>query len=1121
MTSNKAFLAVMAGVFLSWLAVPRAGAYTYSDTFESYTNGTPLVNGPGTNYWFASSTDCIAQTNDYAPGGGTKSALIPIDGTLSNRFTDASPTNVAIHLEAKLVRYEGTNDPTVDANATAIFYLNSNGLFVAYDGFPNDQWVTLGNTPISPNTWTTNLDIYLDFSTKTWEIDLGTNILSSSLNFANPNASVYNGFDVYNGSDSTTYLDNVSAYNIRFDIVPTTLAPDSFPGQNASNQTFNIISRGVGTIPYIITTNITGTNIWLRINSGQGVLTNNSTNTITVTYSNANLGAGTYSAILNVINTNEDVTKSVAITLNINTLFVYPSSTNTAVMHGYAPSSQVYSIRVDDADGRPYAITTNVSYNWMAVRPGIGTTVQGYRYVTNNFSTNGLNVGSYTAVLFVTTTAGIITTDDVTLVVSDLSRPVPTVISSYAQVLQAGVQPANTNLAISNTAAAPRSGMRYTVTSDSAWLPTATSGVCIAAETRSFTVQFANMTTNSAGTYNGMLTIQTVDTNTALSYTPVGQVSSTKYVSVSVTFVGPGTPGSLSASDGTDLNAIALTWTATTNANHYEVYRATVNDFNQAAALDTNVATTSYSDTSVNPGLYRYYWVRAINDYGSAGSSASDSGYRYLPPPTGLTASSGTYTNRVALSWTAASIGAVNYALKRHTIDNLAAATVLGTVSASTTTYDDTSAAADTTYYYWVGSATPDMTNYSSSATGSRAGPLVAPANISATQGTRPYSVRVSWNAVANATSYEVARISAFALDELARSLATNGLPIDGLPSLTKGRLTLGATTSTFYDDNATLAGAAYSYTVRAKNALGYGDYSSAATGWRQSRSATTSGKVANDYDGDKLAEVVVFNCDSSVLRILSTLVGEYPITIGDSSYVPVRGDYDGDNLADPAIYSATNGSWILMPSSYGWQQITVPFGGVGQQAVPADFDGDQKPDPATYDAATGTLRVMVSGYGYAPVSAAIGGGPGYVGAFADYDGDHKADLAIYSASEGLFNVNLSGSGYAPLSVPMGGAGIIFVPGDFDGDGKSEVTTYNEATGMLTAMLSSLGYFSVSVPLGGPGYAWVVPADYDGDSFLDPAVYSSTNGWIIMFSAAGYATVSDTFGGTNNVPFVP
>jgi hypothetical protein len=127
----------------------------------------------------------------------------------------------------------------------------------------------------------------------------------------------------------------------------------------------------------------------------------------------------------------------------------------------------------------------------------------------------------------------------------------------------------------------------------------------------------------------------------------------------------------------------------------------------------------------------------------------------------------------------------------------------------------------------------------------------------------------------------------------------------------------------------------------------------------------------------------------------------------------------------------------------------------------------------------------------------------------------------VYSVTDGLLRVKLSIANYNEVPVPLGGAGMIVVPGDFDGDNKSELTTYKEATGTLSVYLSSAGYFQVDLPLGGPGYTWIVPSDYDGDGLLDPAAYSQTNGWMIMFSSQKHAIVSDTFGGINNVPFVP
>jgi len=81
---------------------------------------------------------------------------------------------------------------------------------------------------------------------------------------------------------------------------------------------------------------------------------------------------------------------------------------------------------------------------------------------------------------------------------------------------------------------------------------------------------------------------------------------------------------------------------------------------------------------------------------------------------------------------------------------------------------------------------------------------------------------------------------------------------------------------------------------------------------------------------------------------------------------------------------------------------------------------------------------------------------------------------------------------YYETPVSLGGTGMIVVPGDFDGDRKSELTTYTESTGNLSIKLSSAEYTPVNLALGGPGYAWIVPADYDGDGLLDPAAYSQT-----------------------------
>lgn len=72
-----------------------------------------------------------------------------------------------------------------------------------------------------------------------------------------------------------------------------------------------------------------------------------------------------------------------------------------------------------------------------------------------------------------------------------------------------------------------------------------------------------------------------------------------------------------------------------------------------------------------------------------------------LPPsPTGVSASDGTFTDRVQVSWSA-SAGATHYQVFRNTSNNSSSATLLSS-SFPSSPYNDTSAVAGTTYYYWI-----------------------------------------------------------------------------------------------------------------------------------------------------------------------------------------------------------------------------------------------------------------------------------------------------------------------------------------------------------------------------------------------------------------------------------
>jgi fibronectin type 3 domain-containing protein len=110
-----------------------------------------------------------------------------------------------------------------------------------------------------------------------------------------------------------------------------------------------------------------------------------------------------------------------------------------------------------------------------------------------------------------------------------------------------------------------------------------------------------------------------------------------------------------------------------------------------------------------------YYYVSASNSYGTSGFSAYNKGYRSdgrPSAPTNVSASDGTYLDKVQVTWTA-SPWATSYTVYRAT-SKWGTKTVLGTTPG--TTYDDTTASAGKTYYYYIMASnsigTSDLSTY-------------------------------------------------------------------------------------------------------------------------------------------------------------------------------------------------------------------------------------------------------------------------------------------------------------------------------------------------------------------------------------------------------------------------
>jgi hypothetical protein len=79
----------------------------------------------------------------------------------------------------------------------------------------------------------------------------------------------------------------------------------------------------------------------------------------------------------------------------------------------------------------------------------------------------------------------------------------------------------------------------------------------------------------------------------------------------------PAAPTSLGATAG--IGQVALTWTGSTGATSYNIYRGTSSG--QESKIASGVSGTSYSDTTVSNGTTYFYVVTAVNNGGESGQS--------------------------------------------------------------------------------------------------------------------------------------------------------------------------------------------------------------------------------------------------------------------------------------------------------------------------------------------------------------------------------------------------------------------------------------------------------------------------------------------------------------------
>jgi hypothetical protein len=215
-------------------------------------------------------------------------------------------------------------------------------------------------------------------------------------------------------------------------------------------------------------------------------------------------------------------------------------------------------------------------------------------------------------------------------------------------------------------------------------------------------------------------------------------------------------PTDLSATDNLS-DKIALAWQLPTSGEEVtgiEIFRATSQTVCAGDAIASlGTAATAFDDTSAQPGQVYYYSLKSSGPTGlSACSAIPVRGFRLEPPPplppVAVSASDGTFTNKVAVSWNApdGSTAITNYRLHRSTTPALCMTMLVDGVPAGSSNIDDADVVPGRLYYYSMDSVGPNGLSTCSELDPGYA-KISPPVNLAASDGTFPDKVVLTFAA--------------------------------------------------------------------------------------------------------------------------------------------------------------------------------------------------------------------------------------------------------------------------------------------------------------------------------------------------------------------------------------
>ena len=448
----------------------------------------------------------------------------------------------------------------------------------------------------------------------------------------------------------------------------------------------------------------------------------------------------------------------------------------------------------------------------------------------------------------------------------------------------------------------------------------------------------------------------------------------------------PGAPGKpvVAASDGTSTAQVALSWADVAGETGYAIRRNTVDTYASATVLDTIAAgSTSYNDTTADPGQLYYYWVTATNAGGSTASDSND-GYRRLAAPANVAATDGSSTATITVTWDAAT-GATGYHVFRDTDSDPAGATGLGPQASGFTD----APTPGQLYYYWVVAS-----NNTSSSTGdlstANAGyrKLATVTDVAATEN-QSDRVTVTWGNVAGETGFGIWRHTA---DVSGSATCIGSVLADVLT----------------YDDTTATAGTPYYYWVRATNSTSasLSDFSASDQGMKTLSEPSTAASAIVFGDLDTTSYTVSWTRGN----------GDYVLVVAKQGGAPTDPTDNVVYAADAAFGSGNTtaaGSYVVYKGTGTNVTVTALSAGTEYTFAVYEFSGDATPNYRTSDEPTASRTTLVA----QPTTQASGISVGTVNVLslagiAWTDGNGASRLVVVKAGSAVDAFPADGTSY-------------------------------------------------------------------------------------------------------------